>query len=78
MAEQNGNGNNSLAPSTAVTLQLSFDLVTRQVTLNASTQDEMVVLYMLEKAKDAIKAFVAEQAKGQRIVPAKAMPFIQH
>lgn len=53
-------------------------MTTRQVQLNASTQDEMIVLYMLEKAKDAMKTFVAEQLKGQRIVPAKAMPFIQH
>ena len=73
-----GNGNSLQASNTAITVQISFDVTTRQVQLNASTQDEMIVLYMLEKAKDAMKTFVAEQLKGQRIVPAKAMPFIQH
>jgi hypothetical protein len=73
-----GNGHNAQAPATAITLALSFDLATRQVSLNGSTQDEMILLYMLEKAKDAVKAFVAEQAKGQRIVPATTLPFISH
>jgi hypothetical protein len=68
-----GNGHNATTVITA-----TFDPTTGQVGFNAPINNEMVLLYMLEKAKDAVKAFIAEQAKGQRIVPAKAMPFIQH
>jgi hypothetical protein len=73
-----GNGNNAQVPSTVVTVTVTFDATTRQVGLSAPINDEMVLLYMLEKARDAVKDLVKEQAKGQRIVPAKAMPFIQH
>lgn len=73
-----GNGNGAQAPSAVITATVTFDPATRQVGLNAPINDEMVLLYMLEKARDAVKAFVSEQAKGQRIWPAKAMPFIQH
>ena len=72
-------GNNGAqAPSRVIIATVTFDQDTRQVGLNAPINDEMVLLYMLEKARDAVKAFIAEQAKGQRIVPVKAMPFIQH
>ncbi len=76
MAE-NGNGN-AQAPSTQIAVMVTFDTVTGQVGLNAPINNEMVLLYMLEKAKDAVKSFIAEQAKGQRIVPATSMPMISH
>lgn len=72
-----GNGHNA-QPNAVITATITFDPATGQVGFNAPINNEMILLYMLEKAKDAIKAFIAEQAKGQRIVPAKAMPFIQH
>ena len=68
-----GNGQNP-----GITCTISLDLATRQVSVNASTQDEMLLLYMFEKAKDAVKAFVAKQTEGQRIVPASAMPMIRN
>lgn len=70
-----GNGHNANA---VITATVTFDPATGQVGFNAPINNEMILLYMLEKAKDAVKAFIAEQAKGQRIVPAKVMPFIQH
>jgi hypothetical protein len=70
-----GNGNN---PSTVITATVTFDSATGAVGFSAPINNEMVLLFMLEKAKDAIKAFAAEQAKGQRIVPATEMPFIKH
>lgn len=73
-----GNGHNPQAPSTVVTVTITFDSITGQVGLAAPINNEMVLLYMLEKAKDAVKAFIAEQAKGQRIVPATSMPMISH
>jgi hypothetical protein len=73
-----GNGNGVQAPSTLITVTVTFDPATRMVGLNAPVSDEMVLLYMLEKARDAIKDLVKEQAKGQRIVPATEMPFIRH
>jgi hypothetical protein len=73
----NGNGHNAQA-TTVVTVTITFDSITGQVGLTAPINNEMVLLYMLEKAKDAVKAFIAEQAKGQRIVPATSMPMISH
>lgn len=73
-----GNGHNAQPSSGLITATVTFDPATGAVGFNAPINNEMILLYMLEKAKDAIKAFVAEQAKGQRIVPAKAMPFIQY
>jgi hypothetical protein len=71
-----GNGHN--APSPVITATVTYDPTTGQVGFNAPINNEMVLLYMLEKAKDAVKAFIAEQAKGQRIVPATSMPMISH
>ena len=71
------NGNSQQAPS-VITATITFDPATRQVGFNVPINDEMVLLYMLEKSMDAVKAFVAEQAKGQRIVPASTLPFIRH
>ena len=73
MADGNGNG-----PITAITMNLSFDITTRQVVLNVSAQDEMALLYMLEKAKDTLKAHFEKQREGQRIIPAAAMPLIRN
>jgi hypothetical protein len=73
-----GNGNNSQAPGTTVTVTVTFDVTTRQVGFSAPINDEMVLLYMLDKATSAVKAYFAEQAKGQRIVPATSMPMISH
>jgi hypothetical protein len=61
-----------------VTLSLTFDATTRQVAVNANVDDEMVLLYMLEKARDAIKVFCAKKANDSRIVPASAMPMIRN
>lgn len=71
-------GNRNGASSPVITVTVTFDPATRQVGCNAPINDEMILLYMLEKARDAIKDLIKEQAKGSRIVPAKAMPFIQH
>jgi hypothetical protein len=73
-----GNGHSPQATSAVITATVTFDPTTGAVGFNAPINNEMILLYMLEKAKDAVKAFIAEQAKGQRIVPAKSMPFIQH
>ena len=70
-----GNGNGA---SSVITVTLTFDPATRQVGLNSPTNDEMVLLYMLEKAKDALKEAIAKAAEGQRIVPASAMPLIRN
>jgi len=67
---------NGKAPD--VTLALTFDAATRQVAVNANVDDEMVLLYMLEKARDAIKVFCAKKAENSRIVPATAMPTIRN
>jgi len=69
---------NGQAPITTITINLSFDIPTRQVTVNVSTQDEMALLYMLEKAKDTLKEYFAKQREGQRIIPASAMPLIRN
>jgi hypothetical protein len=61
-----------------VTITLTFDASTRQVAVNANVDDEMVLLYMLEKARDAIKAFCAKKASESRIVPAASMPMIRN
>jgi hypothetical protein len=73
-----GNGHSAEVPSTLITATVTFDSTTGAVGFNAPINNEMILLYMLEKARDAVKEFVKEQAKGARIVPAKAMPFIQH
>jgi hypothetical protein len=70
-----GNGNN---PATEITIALSFNITTRVVTVNVSHQDEMALLYMLEKARDSLKAHFAKQAEGSRILPATAMPMIRN
>jgi hypothetical protein len=69
-----GNGNNSQSPSTTVTVTVTFDVTTRQVGFSAPINDEMVLLYMLDKATGAVKAHFAEQAKGQRILTATFVP----
>jgi hypothetical protein len=73
MADESGN-----APITAITINLSFDITTRQVVMNVSAQDEMALLYMLEKAKDTLKEYFAKQREGQRIIPAASMPMIRN
>jgi hypothetical protein len=73
-----GNGNNSQAPSTVLTLSITLDQATGQVGVNGPIQNPMICMGMLEMAKKAIHDFSTEQAKGARIVPAKSMPFIQH
>lgn len=65
-------------PATKITIELAFDISTRQVAMNISAQDEMVLYYMLEKAKDTLKEHFAKQREGQRIVPAASMPMIRN
>jgi hypothetical protein len=69
-----GNGHNPPVPSTLVTVTVTFDVVTRECKLSAPINDEMVLLHMLEKARDAVKKLVAEQGQGQRVVGATTMP----
>lgn len=73
----NGNGN-AQTPSTTVVLTISLDQATGQVGVSGPIQNAFVCMGMLEMAKKAIHDFTTEQAKGQRIVPAKSLPFIQH
>jgi hypothetical protein len=61
-----------------VTMTLTFDMGTRQVGVNANVDDEMVLLYMFEKARDAIKVHCAKKSQDSRIVPASAMPLIRN
>jgi hypothetical protein len=74
-----GNGNNSQAtPPTTIVLTITLDQVTGQVQANGPIGNPMLCFGMMEMAKHAIMKYAEEQAKGQRIVPAKALPFIQH
>ena len=75
---ENGNGQASQTPSTTVELKITFDQLTGQVQVNGPIQNLVLCMGMMEMAKQALHEFAKEQAKGQRIVPAKAMPFIQH
>jgi hypothetical protein len=79
MAE-NGNGAQAQTqtPSTTAVLSITFDQLTGQVQVNGPIQNLVLCMGMMEMAKQALHDFAKEQAKGQRIVPAKAMPFIQH
>jgi hypothetical protein len=67
-----GNGNN--APSTTLTMTITFDQATGQIGVNGPIQNEMISFYMLEKAKDAVKAFTAQQRQDNRITPATFLP----
>jgi hypothetical protein len=73
-----GNGHNAQAPSPVITLSVTYDPTTGAVGFSAPINNEMILLYMLGKSTDAVKAYFAEQAKGQRIVPATSMQMIQH
>lgn len=74
MADGNGIG----APTPDLTITLGLVVSTRTVLFNASAMDEMMLLYMLDKARDAVKEHFAKQRDGQRIVPAASMSMIQH
>jgi hypothetical protein len=73
-----GNGNNAQTPSTVLTLTITFDQTTGQVGVNGPIQNPLLCMGMMEMAKHAIHKFKDESAKGQRIVPATAMPLIRH
>jgi hypothetical protein len=73
-----GNGNGIGAPTPDLTLTLGLVISTRTVLFNPSAMDEMMLLYMLDKARDAVKEYFAKQREGQRIVPAASMSMIQH
>lgn len=73
-----GNGNGVSAPTPDLTLTLGLVVSTRTVLFNASALDEMMLLYMLDKARDAVKEHFAKQREGQRIIPAASMSVIQH
>lgn len=68
------NGQKAQAPSSLLTMNITFDQVTGQIGVNGPIQNEMICLYMLEKAKDAVKVFVAQQAQDKKIVPAQFLP----
>jgi hypothetical protein len=74
MADGNGIG----APTPDLTLTLGLVISTRTVLFNASAYDEMMMIYMLDKARDAVKEYFAKQREGQRIIPAASMSVIQH
>jgi hypothetical protein len=65
---------NGEVPSTTLVMTISYDQVTGQVQVAGPINNEMVSLWMLEKAKDAVKLFTAQQAADNRIVPATALP----
>jgi hypothetical protein len=73
-----GNGNNPQAPNTALVLTITLDQLTGAVQVNGPIQNPMICMGMMEMAKQAIHDFAKEQAKGQRIVPAAAMPMIRN
>lgn len=73
-----GNGSGIPTPKPDLTVTVGFEISTRSVLLNVSAWDEMMLMYMLDKARDAIKEHFAEQRKGQRILPASSMSMIQH
>ncbi len=70
-----GNGNNAVPP---VVLTITLDQLTGAVRADGPIANPMLCFGMMEMAKQAIYEHAKELAKGQRIVPAKAMPFIQH
>lgn len=74
---ENGNGNNSQAPSTVVTLVITMDQLTGQVNVTGPIQNTILCMGMIEMAKHALHKFADEQAKGNRIIPVSAMPAIQ-
>lgn len=73
-----GNGHNPQTPNTNIVLTITMDQLTGAVSVNWSGFNHALLVGMIEIGKQAIHEFVKEQAKGQRIVPAKVMPFIQH
>jgi hypothetical protein len=75
LADGNGNAQTS---STVLTLAITFDQTTGQVGVNGPIQNPLLCMGMMEMAKNAIHKFADETAKGQRIVPATALPFIKH
>ena len=68
--------NGQKAPNPQVTISISWDQVTGAINVNGAIQNEMVAMYLLEKAKDAVKAFAAAQASEKRITPATFLPQI--
>lgn len=73
-----GNNGNQQLPSVILTLTITHDPTTGAVQVNGPIQNPLLCMGMLEMAKQAIHNFAAEQAKGQRIVPASTMPFVKH
>jgi hypothetical protein len=61
-----------------MTINLGLVLSSRTVLFNASAMDEMLLLYMLDKARDAVKEHFAKMREGQRIIPPASMSMIQH
>ena len=73
-----GNGQTPQAASTTLVLTITLDQLTGAVQVKGPIQNPLVYYGMIELAKQAIAAFAAEQAKGQRIVPAASMPLIRN
>ena len=73
--ENNGNGNK---PETTLVLTITMDQLTGAIAVNGPIQNPVICMGMMEMANQAIHNYAAEQAKGQRIVPAASMPFVKH
>jgi hypothetical protein len=73
-----GNGNNPQAPSTTLVLTITFDQLTGAVQVTGPIQNPLICMGMMEMAKQCVHNFVAEQAKGNRIVPASGILLIRN
>jgi len=71
------NGHKPQVPSTTLTLVIVFDQMTGAVNVNGPVENALVCYGMLEAAKDAVRYHAMERAKGQRILPATAVPFLK-
>ena len=69
---------NGQTPSTVLTLTITLDQATGQVQVNGPIGNPLLCMGMIEMAKQAIQDYAKEQAKGMRIVPATALPFVSH
>ena len=72
----NGQHNPTLkgqAPSTTLTLSITFDQLTGAIGVNGPIQNPLVCYGMLEMARQAIQNFAQEQAQ-RKIQPVSVMP----
>ncbi len=75
-----GNGHNPTlkggTPATTIKLEIFFDQLTGNVTVNGPINNAMLCYGIFELAKDAVRSYVQQQASQQRIQPVSVMPRI--